>query len=175
MSGLSAPWKVITVLAAVLALAGVGAAGWFGFSWWSAVRGNSGSAVEARDTAVEAAKQLAVTLQTVDPSQPSQAYQAWEAVATGPLLAKLKQDEQKNVDQLTKSPTRSSATTVEAALTELDADAGTATALVALDVTQATVVNGTTGPSSVRQLRVKLTLARADGSWKVSNSGLVNS
>jgi Mce-associated membrane protein len=175
MSGVSMPWKVITVLAAVLALAGVGAAGWFGFSWWSAVQGNSESAVQARDTAVVAAKRLAVTLQTVDPSQPAKAYQIWEGVATGPLLAKLVKDEKQNVDMLKKSPTRSSATVVEAALSGLDSDGDTATAIVALDVTQATVINGAAGPSSVGALRVELSLARTDGNWKVSQSGLVHS
>jgi Mce-associated membrane protein len=172
---MSGPWKVLTALAAVLALVGVGAAWWFGFSWWSAERHNSTSAVQARDSAVQAAKQIAVTLQTVDPVQPAQAYQAWETVATGALLDKLRQDEQKNIDQLKSSPTRSSASTVDAALTDLDADAGTATAIVALDVTQAAVFNGAAGQSTIRQLRVKLSLARTDTGWKVSNSGLVNS
>jgi Mce-associated membrane protein len=170
---MSSPWKMLTALAAVLAVAGVGAAAWFGFSWWNADRSNSASASAARDSAVDAAKQIAVTLQTSDPTQPEQAYKAWEGVATGPLLEKLRQEEQANMDKLKKSPTRSTATPVEAALTDLDADAGTATAIVALDVTQAAVVNGAAGQSSVRQLRVKLSLARTDDGWKVSNSGLV--
>jgi Mce-associated membrane protein len=167
--------KALVAVAAVLALVGVGAGGWFGYSWWSAVRHNSTSAVQLRDSAVEAAKQLAVTLQTVDPAQPAQAYQAWKDAATGPLLAKLSQDEQNNVNQLKKAPTRSFATPVEAALSALNTDEGTATAIIALDVTQAAVTNGVAGPPTVKQLRVKLSLARTDAGWKVSNSGLINS
>ena len=176
-SGLSGPWKAVTVLAAVFALVGVGAAGWYGFSWWTATRDNAGSVIQARDTAVTEAKQLAVTLQTVDPSQPEQAYRQWEAVTTGPMLAKLTQEAPKFLDQLKRSPLRSTASPVDAALTQLDSDAGTATAMVALDVTQSMLVNGTAGPPSVNHLRVTLSLARADDSsrWKVSNSRKVNS
>ena len=41
MTRMSAQSKLLVVMAAVLAVAGVGAAGWFGYQWWSAANSNS--------------------------------------------------------------------------------------------------------------------------------------
>jgi Mce-associated membrane protein len=172
MSGI---WKIVTPLLGVLALVAVLAAGWSGYSWWSAAKGNETETVVARDTALQAARQLAVTLQSVDPAHPEDSIAAWEAAATGPLLQKLRTDKQKYLGDLQKSPSTSQATVVDAALTALNANAGTATAITALDVSQSALVNGVPGAPTVRQLRVKLTLSRTtDQGWKVSSSGLVN-
>ena len=122
----------------------------------------------------EATRRVASVLQTVDPARPEDSMRAWEGVATGALLDRLGQDSAKYLAEMKKSPSTSSARAVEAALTELDAAAGTATAITALDVTQSPWVNGRIGPPSVRQLRVKLTLQRTNAGWKVASSGLVN-
>ncbi|HEY9414665.1 MAG TPA: hypothetical protein VIQ30_07905 [Pseudonocardia sp.] len=170
MSGL---WRVVVVVSALLALAGIGAAGWFGYSWYNAAAGTSAEAVDARDAAIKAARQLASTLQTIDPTRPDEALDSWEAVATGDLLEQLKRDRKKNLDQIRKAPSTSNADVVETALTDLDVSAGTATAITAMDVTQATLVNDTPGPSTVRQLRVRLTLKLTDQGWKASGTSLI--
>jgi len=100
--------------------------------------------------------------------------QAWQAAATGLLLQKLRTDNDKYLNDMKKAPSTSQATVVDAAITALDADAGTATVVTALDVRQSALVNGVAGAPTVRQLRVKLTLSRTDQGWKVSSSGLVN-
>jgi Mce-associated membrane protein len=171
---MSASWRAVSIVLAILAVAAVGVAGWTGYAYWRAVNPNAADTVAARDEATGAARQLAVTLQTVDPARPEDSMRAWEGVATGPLLDRLGQDSAKYLAEMKKSPSTSSARAVEAALTELDAAAGTATAITALDVTQSPWVNGRIGPPSVRQLRVKLTLQRTDAGWKVASSGLVN-
>ncbi|HEY1968246.1 MAG TPA: hypothetical protein VGH89_09880 [Pseudonocardia sp.] len=175
MSGVSPLWKGITALAALLAVVGVGAAAWYGYSWSNTSRDGTASVVATRDSALDAARQLAVTLQTADPAQPEQAYQTWQSVSTGPLLARLQRDHQTLVTKLKQQPTRSTASMVDVALSDLDADAGTATAIVALDVTQAAVVNGTAGQPTVQHLRVKLTMSRTDAGWKVAGSKLIGS
>jgi Mce-associated membrane protein len=167
--------KIATVVAAVLALAGVGAAVFFGFAWWSSDKADAASVVQARDTALDAARQLSVTLQTSDPAQPEQGYQAWEDAATGGLLAKLQQERDKFLAKLKSQPTRSSAALVDAALSQLDADGGTAVAIVALDVTQASVDQAGAGAPTTRKLRLKLSLNRTDAGWKVAGTSTVNS
>jgi Mce-associated membrane protein len=167
--------KIATTVAALLALAGLGAAAFFGFSWWSAARASATSVVQARDSALDAARQLSVTLQTADPTQPEQGYQAWEDAATGGLLVKLQQDRGKFLAKLKAQPTRSSAALVDAALSELDTDSGKAVALVALDVTQATVDHQGAGTPTTRKLRLKLSLNRTDAGWKVAGTSTVNS
>jgi Mce-associated membrane protein len=159
--------KIATAVAALLALAGLGAAAFFGFSWWSAERANATSVVQARDGALQAARQLSVIFQTADPAQPEQGYQTWENASTGAYAAKLQKERSKFLNQLKANPIRSTAALKDAALSELNADEGTATALVALDVTQATVNGSTTGPPSVRHLRMKLSLKQTDDGWKV--------
>ena len=171
---MSGVWRIVTPALAVLALVAVVAAGWAGYTWWSATRSNTAETVMARDSALQAARQLAVTLQSVDPSNPEDSMRAWQSAATGLLLQKLQSDSEKYIADLKKTPSTSQATVVDAALTDLDSDVGTATVITALDVSQSALVNGVAGAPTVRQLRVKLTLSRTDQGWKVSSSGLVN-
>lgn len=170
---MSGPWRVMVVLSALLALAGIGAAGWFGYSWYNAAAGTSAEAVDARDAALKAARQVAETLQTINPTRADESLDEWEAAATGDLLAQLKRDRGKNLDQIKKAPSTSSAEVVETALTDLDVSAGTATAITAMDVTQSAMVNDNPGPPTVRQLRVRLTLKLTDAGWKASSTGLI--
>jgi Mce-associated membrane protein len=155
---------------ALLALA---SAGWAGYSWWSASR-DTARTVAARDAALSAASKLAVTLQTVQADHPEDSMRAWQQASTGPLLRKLQTDNDRYLADLRKTPSNSEARVVDIALTELNAEVGTATAITALDVSQAAVVNGVAGPPTVRQLRVKLTLNLTDQGWKVSSSGFIN-
>lgn len=170
---MSGPWKVMVVLSALFALAGIGAAGWYGYTWYNAAAGTSAEAVDARDNALRAARQLAETLQTINPTRADEGLDAWEAAATGDLLAQLRRDRGKNLDQIKKAPSTSSADVVETALTDLDVSAGTATAITAMDVTQSTLVNDNPGPPTVRQLRVRLTLKLTDSGWKASSTALI--
>lgn len=169
-------WKLLVILVSVLALVGVGAAGWTGFSWWSTVRESTASTetATARDGAMNAVKDLAAVLQTVDANRPEDSMKSWEEASTGPLLAKLTDERAKFLDDLKKKPTTSSAAVIDAALVDLDAKAGTANAVAALDVTQSSIVRGQPEPPIVRHLRVKLALSRTSAGWKVSNSALVN-
>ena len=167
-------WRVLNPVLAVLAVVAVAAAGWAGYRWWSAGQGGGADVAATRDGALEAAKQLVVTLQTVDPTHAEDSMASWQAAATGSLLRKLRNDSPKYLAELKKTPSTSQATVVDAAVSGVDAAAGTATVIAALDVLQAPVVKGVPGPSTKRQLRVKLTLSRTDQGWKVSSSGLVN-
>lgn len=171
MNGPSNPWRMATLLLAVLAVAAVVVAGWAGYSWWRAVDGDGAQTVQARDDALRVARQVVVVLQTADSAHPDESLRAWQAVATGPMLDRLRQDSSKYADEMKRASSSNNARVVDAALTELDADAGTATAIAALDVTQTPLANGR---PTVHQVRMKLTLNRTDAGWKVASSGYVN-
>jgi Mce-associated membrane protein len=163
---------VVTVLLAVLAVGAVGIAGWSGYQWWRAVNGNEAQTLQARDTALRVAREVAVTLATSDSAHPEDSLHSWQAVATGPLLDKLRQDSSRYLDDMKRAANTTNARVVDAALTEVDADAGTATAIAALDVTQTPLAPN--GRPTMQKPRMKLTLDRTDAGWKVASSGYVN-
>ena len=173
MNRMSTLWKGALVLSAVLALGSIGTASWFGYLWYNAAQGGSASVVDARDGAIEATRKLAATLQTLDATRPEEGLDNWAAVATGALSDQLRQDRAKYLDHLKKSPISSSATVLDVALTELDASAGTATAIVAMDVTQSVLVHNRPSLPAVRQLRVKLNLSETGEGWKVAGTSLI--
>jgi Mce-associated membrane protein len=173
MKGMSGAWRVLLVLSVVFAACGLGAAGWYGYEWYDSAKGNSVDALQTRDAALKAARQLAVTLQTVNPNRPEEGLDAWEAAATGDLLDQLKRDRGKYLAQLKQQPSTSTATVLETALTDLDPSSGTASAITAMDVTQSAVVDNKLAPPTTRQLRVKLTLKKTDAGWKASSTGII--
>jgi Mce-associated membrane protein len=167
---MSAGWRVVLTLSVVLALGALGAAGWYGYQWYGTKQASSAGAVQARDGALRAARQLGVTLQTIDASRAENGLDRWEKAATGELLEQLRRDRTRYIDQLHKSPSTSTANVLETALTELDASAGTATAITALDLIQTT---GESTQPSTRQLRVRLSLRQTPDGWKVASTGLL--
>jgi Mce-associated membrane protein len=173
MKRMSGPWRAVFVVSVLLALGGLGAAGWYGFQWYHTSAGTSAEALDDRDGALKAARQLAVTLQTINPNRPEEGLDAWEAAATGDLLDQLRRDRVKYLDQLKQSPSTSTASVLETALSDLDVSAGTATAITAMDVTQSPVVDDKLGAPTVRQLRVKLTLKKTDAGWKASSTSMI--
>lgn len=170
---MSGPWRVVLVLTVLLAVGGVGTAGWYGWQWYGSAKGTSADALQDRDGALKAARQLAVTLQTINPNRPEEGLDAWEAAATGELLEQLRRDRIKYLDQLKQSPSTSSASVLETALSELDVSAGTATAITAMDVTQSALVNDKLAAPTTRQLRVKLTLKKSEAGWKASSTSII--
>lgn len=173
MKNVSGPMRIVLILSVLLAVVGVGAAGWYGWRWHDSGGGSAADAQQDRDAALKAARQLAVTLQTINPKRPEEGLDSWEAAATGDLLVQLRRDRGKYLDQLKKSPSTSSASVLETALSDLDVSSGTATAITALDVTQSTVVDDKLGSPTTRALRVKLTLKKTDAGWKASSTSII--
>lgn len=173
--GTGTAWKFSIRTLIVVMVVALGAAGWFGYAWWNASQATSTEGAQAREDALDAARDLAVTLQKVSPDRPEETLDDWEAAATGPLLEQLRRDRAKYLEQMRQAPASSFATVLDAALTELDVDAGTATAIAAIDV-RSNAPSSATGPSGEpedRELRVKLTLNRTEAGWKVASTDLI--
>jgi Mce-associated membrane protein len=156
--------KAILAVAALTVVALV-TAGWFGLSWYMAAHDKSLAVRAERDAVLRDAAQATFALNNIDYRHVQDGLTLWEQSATGPLLTQLRTNHDSYARAITDSATVTNGTVVDAAVAALDQQAGTAQALVALDVTSQ-VEKG--DPGCVHR-RVHLDMVRAGQSWKVSN------
>lgn len=170
------PVSVLTTVAAVVAVIGLLGVGWFGFSWWQASHGPAAEVATARDDALAAARQIAINLQSLDHNTVEKGLDTWEASATGPLLEEFRNNRQRYAEQIRAVKTTTNARVVDAALTDLDAEAGKAKALASVDVTTTQVVNGAPSLPATKQVRIQLELVRVpDAGWKAAAASAIRS
>jgi Mce-associated membrane protein len=161
-----------TRLAAVVAALGLVGTVTFGLLWWSATHGSEVQVATARDEALAAARQIAVNLQTLDYRTVNAGLDAWKESATGPLLNELQHNRAQYAATVTQAQTTSTARLVGAGLSDLDATAGKATALAALDISTLTPDSGTPRQPVIKQVRIQLALVRTpEGIWKAAAAG----
>ncbi|MBV9058721.1 MAG: hypothetical protein JO296_05905 [Pseudonocardiales bacterium] len=156
--------KAILAVAALTVVALV-TAGWFGLSWYMAAHDKSLAVSGERDAVLRNAAQATLTLNNIDYRHVQDGLTLWEQSATGQLLTQLRTNRDSYARAITDSATVTNGNVVDAAVAALDQQAGTAQALVALDVTSQ-VEKG--DPGCVHR-RVHLDMVRAGQSWKVSN------
>lgn len=154
-------------MAATTALAAVSVllAAWFGWSWWSAAHSTVANRAQDRDTVLAAAGDALTALNTIDYHDPGPAVDRWIQVTTGELGKTLSGDRQVQLDRATASKTVASARVNQAAVAELNSDAGTARVIAVLDVQLST--NG--APSAPSRARLNAALTRTDAGWKVDS------
>lgn len=152
-------------MAALAALAAVAVlvAAWFGWSWWSAAHDQAAVRAQDRDTVVAAAGDALTALNTIDYHDPAPAVERWIEVTTGELGRTLSGDRQLQLDRARAAKTVATARVNQAAVAQLDPNAGTARVLVVLDVQLST--NGS--PSAPSRARLNASLIRTDAGWKV--------
>ena len=150
-------------LGAFAALALVAAA-WFGWSWWSVAHDDKLSLARDRDAALAVAGGGLVVLNTFDYRSGERDMDRWIGVTTGRLAKDLTADRKLQLDRANTSQTLATASLRQAAVTELNAHAGTAKLIAVLDVRLST--GGATAAPALSRLNVDLT--RTDGGWKVS-------
>jgi Mce-associated membrane protein len=162
-----------TKFAAAVAAVGLVGTATFGLLWWSATHGTDVQIAEARDNALAAARKIAVNLQTLDYRTVNAGLDGWKASATGPLLAEFQRNGSQYAAQIAQARTTSTARLVGAGLSDLDATAGKATAIAALDISTVTANGGTPNPPAItKQVRIELALVRTpDGTWKAAAAG----
>ncbi|GAB3001800.1 hypothetical protein GCM10017788_74610 [Amycolatopsis acidiphila] len=148
-----------------LAAVSVLVAAWCGWSWWSAAHDDAATRGQDRDTVLAAAGDALTALNTVDYHDPGPAVDRWIQVTTGQLGKTISGDRQLQLDRATASKTVASARVNQAAVAELNPDAGTARVLVVLDVQLST--NGS--PSAPSRARLNASLTRTDSGWKVDS------
>ncbi|MFD2474010.1 hypothetical protein [Amycolatopsis silviterrae] len=146
-----------------LAVVAVLAAAWFGWSWWSAAQDDGLARGRARDAVLAAASTGLVTLNTIDYRTSAVDVDRWIGVTTGQYGKDLSGDRQMQIDRAKRTKTVSTASLVQAAVTELNPSAGTARLIAVLNVRVST--GG--GTPSAKQARLAVDFARDGDAWKI--------
>ena len=150
---------VLAVVALVAAVAG-------GFYWWLGTNGPSASTAAARDQAIDAAEQIVVNINTVHPQSLDSDLATAQASLTGPMLTEYGKVRQKFADALRQSQANVSVRPAGASLTAFDDAQGTASALVAIDVTAS---SANTPPTQKQQL-FQVEMQRTPDGWKAAKA-----
>lgn len=146
----------------VLAVVSVLAAAVSGWSWWRAAADDASARGRDRDAVLAAAGPELVTLNTIDYRTAAADVDRWIAATTGQYGKDLAGDRQLQIDRATTARTVSSASLVQAAVTEISAEA--ARLLAVLDVRVST--GG--GAAAQRLNRLTVDVSRSPDGWKIS-------
>ncbi|WP_199433346.1 hypothetical protein [Qaidamihabitans albus] len=150
---------------ATLAVLAVLAAGWSGWSWWSAAQDEGLAVAGERDAVLAAVSDALVALHTIDHRTAAADVDRWVEVSTGRLGADLSGDRQLQLDRAEGTKTVATATLLDAAVTELDHEAGTARLGAVLDVR----VSAHGDPPAEHRSRLTVAAERTERGWKVSD------
>jgi Mce-associated membrane protein len=141
----------------------VGAAGWFGMSWYRAAHDEALASGIARDTVLQDAQQATINLNTLDYRQVQNGLTLWEQSASGSLLDEVRANRATYARVITDSGITTTARILDGAVAELDERAGLARVLVGVDVTSVREH----GETSCVRRRIQLEMRRAQAAWKV--------
>jgi Mce-associated membrane protein len=156
----------LTVVGIALALLAVAGAVVFGLLWRSAAGGGSADIAKMRDDALRAAEQGSINLTTLDYRHVAEGLASWRDSTTGSLHTQLTSPKlvQSFTQEEQQRKARSTSKVKDGVITELDANAGKASALVIMDVT---VTEAGGKPSEkLEPLEWELTLTKTG--WKLS-------
>ncbi|MEU3271651.1 hypothetical protein ABZ639_12440 [Saccharomonospora sp. NPDC006951] len=155
--------KVTRVAAGVLAAAAV-YAGWGGWSWITATGDDALSYAQARDEALAQGRARVAEVTTLDYHDVDGGIDRWVAASTGPLRDEFAGTGKETKNALRDNGTVATGKVLEAAISELDQDAGTATMLVSVEITTA---REGAEPATARN-RFTARLQHTGGEWKLS-------
>ncbi|WP_103351614.1 hypothetical protein [Amycolatopsis sp. CA-128772] len=151
-------------LLVVLAVLSVLAAAFSGWSWWRAAADDSAARGRERDAVLAAAGPQLVTLNTIDYRTAAADVDRWIAATTGQYGTDLAGDRQLQIDRASAARTVSSASLVQAAVTEIDPSRGAARLLAVLDVRISTAG----GAASPKTNRLTVDASRSADGWKIA-------
>ena len=157
----------LLVTASVLLVAAVAFAAWSGWSWLSAPRASGDGQV--RDQALQAGEQAVLNFNTLDYRTVGQGVKLWEQSSTGTLHNEVVAGQAAFEQQIVQAKTVTTAKILDGALTGLNAQAGRASVIVALQIT----VTPASGSAATKQSRLAGQLIRTPSGWKLSVLGQV--
>ena len=152
------PRRTLTWIAGAALAAAAAFAAWSAWSWHAAATAPASADGATRDEATAAGRTLIATVTTFDPQHRDQDLAHWRDATTGSLQASLAGT----------APPSGPATTghvLDAGLSELNAEAGTAKLLASVEIT--VTADGAAQPA--RRTRLAATLARTASGWKLSS------
>jgi len=156
----------------LLVLAAV-CAGWFGWRWQNspssaataATGSGGGRSAQLVEQVLREGEQDVQSFNTLSYKNLAQGLSNWQNSSTGTLLKETTSGWSSFAKQVTKLKTVTSATVLDAALTSLDAQKGTAGIIVALQVT----VKPAKGSAATKRSRLEGTLTKTSSGWKLSS------
>jgi Mce-associated membrane protein len=155
----------IAVLAVLTVLAFAAAVG-AGIYWWLGTHGTTATQSADRDVAVDAAEQIVININTVHPQTIDQDLAAAQSSLTDPMLTEYGKVRQQFADSLKKAGASVEAKPAGASLTAFDDDKGTASALVAINVTAS---SANQQPTQKQQL-FQVDMTRTPDGWKAAKA-----
>ncbi|WP_067674548.1 hypothetical protein [Nocardia miyunensis] len=162
----SALRTVVTCVAAVWLVAAVVAAAWFGVGWVRAGFFTDAPRAQARDSALDAARQAALNLSSMNPDDIDGSIKLMQSSMTGQMLDEFNQNHDRIKQTAQQAKTRLDAKILGASLTSLDSERDKASAIVVVQQTQ-------TAPNvPVQSFRATWTLdlAKVGGLWKTDQA-----
>lgn len=161
------PRNLPLVAATALAVAAAACAGGFGWSWYSAAHSPALADARARDVVLQDAQQEVLNFNTLNYHQASAGLTLWLDSSTGALHSQLSADLQEEAKLVQGKKTITTAKILDAAVTQLDTATGTASVMVAVNVT---VTPSKGSPFTERESEIGQ-LTRTASGWKLSALG----
>jgi Mce-associated membrane protein len=157
----------LLAVSATLAIAAAACAAWFGYSWYSASHSSSLATARTRDLVLQSGEQAVINLNTLNYKQATQGLQLWLNSSTGGLHTGLASDLTAEEEAIEETERSTTARVLDGAVTALNSSAGTASIMVALDVS-VTPAKGSPYTLSESELGQ---MERTPSGWKLSSLG----
>jgi Mce-associated membrane protein len=151
-------------VAIALVVIAAGCAGWFGWSWYHAQHSGSVASARLRDQVLRQGEQAVQNFNTLDYRHLSQGLSLWQSSSTGTLRTEITRGRAQFEQAVRSAKTVTTALVLDGALTSLNPQSGTASIIVALQIT----VQPQTGQATTKQSRLAGTLAQTGSGWKLS-------
>src|SRR5579863_1941733 len=153
---------VLAVLAALFAA-------WSGWSVYRASSSGPPAAAQLRDQVLQAGEQAVQNFNTLDYRKVAAGLALWEQSSTGPLHTEISAGRAQFTRQIEQTRTVTTARILDGALTALNSRSGTASIMVAVQIT----VTPASGTPATKQSRLLGTMTRTPSGWKLSALGQV--
>lgn len=168
------PWlPAATVVSALLAVAAMITAAYFGIGWFRAANSAEQQTGSMREEVLRDARTVILNLEAINYETLDADLARWESSVTGQLLEDFRASRDRYADQVRKSQAKAEATVVDAAVVELNVTAGTADVLVFVNLVTTEHKDGKETGRAEKHQRLKLEMTRTDDGWKASQAGPV--
>ncbi|MQY30284.1 hypothetical protein [Nocardia aurantia] len=158
--------SILTTVLAVWLLAALVAAGWFGVGWVRAAYFTDAPRAEARDSALDSARQAAINLSSMNPNDIDGSIDLMKSSMTGSMLDQLTQNRDRIKQAAEQSKTKIDAKVLGASLSTLNSERDKATALVVLQLTQ----SAPSVPAESFRTTWSLDMAKVGDGWKAEQA-----
>jgi Mce-associated membrane protein len=159
----------LVATALVLAILAAGFAAWSAWSLYRASNASPPASAQLRNQVLQAGEQAVQNFNTLDYHKIAAGLALWEQSSTGPLHAEVSAGRTQFTQQIEQTKTVTTARILDGALTALNPGAGTASIMVAVQIT----VTPASGSPVTKQSRLLGTLTRTSAGWKLSALGQV--